>query len=72
MDFCYLSGCENLVHDPKHVHNNRLDIVMENVPHGIEVSFGSPLGSSDHCYVGWRLSVEQVLPVHNFTRQVRP
>lgn len=46
LDFCNLSGYEQLVHDLKHVHGIRLYHVMTNILDVIEVSTGSLLGST--------------------------
>lgn len=56
--FFNMSGCEQLVHGLTHVRAYRLDPVMTNVSDVLEVSIGSPFCSSNHCFVGCRLSVE--------------
>ena len=46
LDFCNLSGCEQLVRCPTHIAGHRLDLVMTDVQ--VDV-VGTPLGTSDHC-----------------------
>ena len=54
-DFCNLSGYEQLVHGPTFIAGNRVDLVMTNVPDIVDVVVGTPLGTSDHCFVGCAL-----------------
>ena len=51
LDFCNLSGCEQLVYCPTHIAGNRLDFVMTDVPDIVDVFVGTPLGTSDNCFV---------------------
>ena len=54
-----------LVRCPTHIAGNRLDLVMTEVPDIVDVFFGTPLGTSDHCFVCCVLRVEQsVLEYH--------
>ena len=48
VDFCNLSGCEQLVRCPTHIAGNRLDLVMTDAPDIVDVFVGTPLGTSDH------------------------
>ena len=48
LDFCKLSGCEQLVRWPTHSAGNRLDLVMTDVPDIVDVFVGTPLVTSDH------------------------
>ena len=57
-----MSGCEQFVCCPTHIAGNRLDIVMTDVPDIGNVSVGTPLGTSDHCFVSCVLRVEQSVP----------
>ena len=59
LDFCKLSGCEQLVRCPTHIAGNRLEFVMADVPVILAVFVGTPLGTSDYCCVGFVLWVEQ-------------
>ena len=58
LGICNLSGCEQLVRCPTHIAGNRL-LVMTDVPDIVDVFFGTPLGTSDHCFVSCVLRVEQ-------------
>ena len=62
LDFCNLSDCKQLVRCPTHFAGNRLDIVMTEVPVIVDVFIGTPLGTSDYCFVSCVLRVEQSLP----------
>ena len=61
LNFCNLPGCKHLVRCPTHIACNRLDLVMTNVPDIVD----NPLGTSDHCFIGHELCVEQSVPEHN-------
>ena len=50
-DFCHLSGCEQLVRCPAHIADNRLDLVMTDVPDVVDVFVGTPLSTSVSCFV---------------------
>ena len=65
LDFCYLSGCEQLVRCPSHIAGNRLDLVMTDVPGIVDVVVYTALSTSDHCFVSCVLRVEQSVPEHN-------
>ena len=65
LDFCNLSGCEQLVSSPTHIAGNRLDLVMTDVPDIVDVVVGTPLGTSDHCFVSCVLRVEQSVQEYN-------
>ena len=59
LDFCNLAGCEQMVRGATHIAGNRLDLVMTDPPDVVNVSLGSPLGTSDHCFVNCELLVER-------------
>ena len=42
-----------------HIAGNRLDLVMTDVSNIVDVVVGTPLGTSDHCFVSCVLHVEQ-------------
>ena len=65
LDFCNLSGCEQLACFPTHFAGNRLDLAMTDVADIVDVVVGTPLGISDHCFVSCVLHVEQSLPEYN-------
>ena len=64
-DFFNLSGSEQLVRYPSHIAGNRLNIVMTDVPDIVDVVVGTPLDTSDQCFVSCVLRVEQSEPVYN-------
>ena len=43
LDFCNLSGCEQLVRCPTNIAGNRLDLMMTDVPDIVDVVVGTPL-----------------------------
>ena len=51
-----------LVRCPTHIAGNRLDFVMTDVPDIVDVFVGTPLGTSDRCFVSCVLRVEQSVP----------
>ena len=63
-DISNLSGCEQLVCGPTHIAGNRLDLVMTDVPDIVDVVVGTPLGTSDQCFVSCVLC-EQSEPEYN-------
>ena len=65
LDFCNLSGCEQLVSSPTYIAGNRLDLVMTDVPDIVYVVVGTPFGISDRCFVSCVLRVKQSVPVYN-------
>ena len=65
LDFCNLSGCEQLVRCPTHIAGNRLDLLMTDVPDIVDVFVGTPLGTSDHCFVSCLLRLEKYVPEYN-------
>ena len=70
LDFCNLSGCEKLVHCPTHIAGDRLYLVMSDVPDIVDVYVGTPLGTSDHCFVSCALRVEQSVTEYYFSRTI--
>ena len=70
LDFCNLSGCEQLVRGPTHIAGNRFYLVMTDVPDTVDVVVGTPLGTSDHCFISCVLHVEQSVPEYNIRNTV--
>ena len=50
---------------PTHIGGNRLDLVITDVPDIVDVVVGTPLGTSDYCFVGYVLRVEQFVTEYN-------
>ena len=66
LDFCNLSGYEQLVRCHTHITGNKLDLVINNVPDIVDVFIGTPLGTSElHCFVSCVLRIEQSVPKYN-------
>ena len=53
-----------------HIAGNRLDLVMTDAPDFVDVSLGTPLGTSDNCFVNCDLLIEQVITEHNIRHVV--
>ena len=70
LDFFNLLCCEQLVHCPTHIARNRLYLVMTDVPDIVDVFVGTPLSTSDHCFVSCVLRVEQSVPLYNIRSTV--
>ena len=62
--FCWVMH-DQLVRCPTHIAGNRLDLVMMDAPDIVDVFVGTPLGTSDHCFVNCMLWVEQSVPENN-------
>ena len=58
LDFCNLSGCEQLELCPTNIAGNRIDIVITDVPDIVDVVVGTPLGTSDHFFISCVLRVD--------------
>ena len=55
LDFCNMSGCEQFVRCLTQIAGNRLDLVMTDAPDIVDVFVGTPLGTSNHCFVSYVL-----------------
>ena len=69
LDFCNLSGFV-ICHCLTHIAGNRLDLVMTDAPGIVDMFVGTPLGTSDHCFVSCVLLVEPSVPEYNVRRTV--
>ena len=49
LDFCNLSGCEQLVRCATHIAGNSLDLMITDAPDIVDVVVGTLLRTSDHC-----------------------
>ena len=65
VDFCNLSGCEQLMRCPTNIAGNRLDLVMTDLPDIVDVVVGIPLTIADPFFVSCVLRVEQSVPEYN-------
>ena len=59
LDLCRLSCCEQLVHCPTHIVGYRLDLAMTDALEIVDVFVGTPLSTSDHCFVSYVLRIDQ-------------
>ena len=59
-----------MVRCPTHIAGNRFDLVMTDVPDIVDVVVGTPLCTSDQCFVSCALRVELSVPEHNVRRTV--
>ena len=50
---------------PTRIASNKLDLVMTGVPDIVDLFVGTPLETSDHCFVSYVLRVEQSVPEYN-------
>ena len=65
LDFCNLSGCEQLVGGPTHIAGNRLDLVMTKMPDIVDMVVVTPLATSENCFVSCMLRVELSVQEYN-------
>ena len=72
LDFCNVSGCEQLVFCSTHIAGNRLDLVMTDFPDIVDVVVGTILGTSDQCFVSCVLPVEQSVPEYDVRCTIFP
>lgn len=60
-----LSGWEQLVRGATNIAGNQLDVAMTDAPDIFDVSIGSPLETSNHCFVRCELLMELIAPEYN-------
>ena len=70
LDFCNLSSCDQLVRAPTRIADNRLDLVMADVPDIVDVGVATALGTSVLCFVSCGLLVEQSVQQYNIRSNV--
>ena len=70
LEFCNLSVCEQLAGCRTHIAGNRLDLVLTYIPDLEDVFVGTPMGTSNHCFVGCVLRVEQSVSEYNIRSTV--
>ena len=68
--FLNLSGCEQWVRCPTHIAGNGLDLLLTDAPDILDASDGTPLGTSDHCFVSCELRVKQSVPNYDVRSSV--
>ena len=60
--FAIYRGCDQLFHCPTHTAADRLDIVIKDAHEIVDVCVGTPLGTSDNCFVSCVLRVDKYVP----------
>ena len=70
MNFCFSSGCDQLIDEPTHISGNSLDLVFSDVPSLVSSSVGAFIGSSDHCHLNIKIEVNQHIPNCTFMKTV--
>ena len=69
-EFCFSSGCDQLIDEPTHTSGNSLNLVFFDVPSLISSSVGAFIGSSDHCHLNIKIEVNQHIPNCTFKKTV--
>ena len=67
LDFSSESGCDQIIHSPTHRSCNYLDLIFTVTPGVVAGNVGSPVGTSDHCYVSAIIKTEHVVPDISFS-----
>ena len=50
------------IYSPTHRLGNCLDLIFTGTPGVVACNFGSPVGTSDHCYVSAVITTEHTVP----------
>ena len=70
LHFSEAAGCEQLVNEPTHVHGNRLDLLLTDVPGLVSVEVLGPIGTSDHSALSVKLQLSQSFPEFTVEKEV--
>ena len=70
LDFSSESGCAQIIHNPTHRSGNCLDLIFIDTPGVVTGNVGSPIGTSDHCYVSAIIKTEHTVPDISFSRKI--
>ena len=62
LDFSSESGCDQIIHNSTHRSGNCLDLIFTDTPGVVAGNVGSPIGTSDHCYVSAIIKTEHAVP----------
>ena len=62
LEFCVASDCVQLIDEPTHISDNRLDLVFTDVPAIVKTRVCGYIGTSDHCPIEMDISVNQHIP----------
>ena len=63
LDFSSESGCDQIIHSLTHRSGNCFDLIFADTPGVVAGNVGSPVGTSDHCYVSAKIKTEHAVPV---------
>ena len=69
LDFSSKSGCDQIIHNPTHRCGNCLDLIFTDTPGVVAGNVGSPIGTSNHCYVS-AIKTEHAVPDISFSRKI--
>ena len=70
MDFATKSGCEQIIHRPTHKSGNTLDLIFTDAPAIVASNVGSPIGTSDYCFVSAHIKIEHTIPNVSSSRKI--
>ena len=70
LDLSSESGCDQIIHSPTHRSGNCLDLIFTDNPGVVAGNVGSPVGTSDHCYVSAIIKTEHAVPDISFSRKI--
>ena len=70
LDFSSESGCDQIIHNPTHRSGNCLDLIFTDTLGVVAGNVGSPIGTSDHCYVSAIIKTEHAVPDISFSRKI--
>ena len=70
LDFSSESRCDQIIHSPTHRSGNYLDLIFTDTPGVVAGNVGSPVGTSDHCYVSTIIKTEHAVPDISFSRKI--
>ena len=70
LDFSSESGCDQIIHNSTHRSGNTLDLIFTDTPGVVAGNVGSPIGTSDHCYVSAIIKTEHTVPDISFSCKI--
>ena len=70
LDFSSESGCDQIIHNPTHRSGNCLDLIFTDTFGVVAGNVGSPIGTSDHCYVSAIIKTEHSVPQISFLYKI--
>ena len=70
LDFSLESGCDQIIYNSTHTSGNCLDLIFTDTPGVVAGNVGSPIGTSDHCYVSAIIKAEHAVPDISFSHKI--